>query len=218
MLVLLCRRANSIGHGDSVRETCALTPTAVPDEEAASIAEVSAPAAVIDGLTSAAPATPPGPVAEISRQQADEQARAVDFGARSSSITQVGALWNVDVFACEGDAAAQARAHEVFGILSAEATAPRPESGITLGRVRERVLSESLNARSNFSVHRDEVRAEAGEAEAGAALRELIQSRNGPAFNQMQSTTQTPFYLSVFLCGSEVERPEMLRRSASAAG
>lgn len=223
MMVLLCTRANLAGEGQAVTRVCAELPSDLPEAQGTEATQVAEAPEVRDALVETmAQAPPPAPSAGATtapparrapateaappqRQQVQQevaaQGQAPDYGNRRSQMTRVGALWSVDVFYCEANPSAEQRAQAAFEILSTEAQTPSADAGLTLGRIRVRPLPANVNSRAGYQVARDELRAEASEAEAAAALQALITARSGPALTLRGSQARTPFYLSAFYCG-----------------
>ena len=119
--------------------------------------------------------------------------------------------WNIDLFWCAGDAAAQnqSKAEAIERILIEEqkrqSQAGTP-SGVGLafpiGRVRVRTLDETTNARSGYRIHSDVIRADRNELEQAEALRRFVTARQGPTLGDAKSAMGTSYYLSAFLCGA----------------
>lgn len=119
--------------------------------------------------------------------------------------------WDVDVFWCAGPGgeASQALATRMGRALEAERerqlSGPAGsvgEIGFGLGRLRVRELREEVNARPGYNVSQNEVRAEASEQEVGAQLRAFLSGEVGSRVSMRTSGTSTPYYLSVFACGT----------------
>ena len=201
MMVLLCTRANLAGEGQAVTRVCAELPSDLPEEQGTQATQVAEAPVVRDALVDTMAAPPPAPTQTEQEAQPPQQQARADFGNRRSQMTRAGALWSVDVFYCEGNASAEQRAQAAFQILSTEAQSPSTDAGLTLGRIRVRPLPANVNSRSGYQVGRDELRAEASEGEAAAALQALITARSGPALTLTSSQSPTPFYLSAFYCG-----------------
>ena len=119
--------------------------------------------------------------------------------------------WNIDLFWCAGDAAAQnqSKAEAIERILIEEqkrqSQAGTP-SGVGLafpiGRVRVRTLDETTNARSGYRIQSDVIRADRNELEQAEALRRFVTARQGPTLGDAKSAMGTSYYLSAFLCGA----------------
>lgn len=223
MMVLLCTRANLAGEGQAVTRVCAELPSDLPEEQGTQATQVAEAPVVRDALVDTMAAPPPAPSGtiapverhrmpvgedaapppqqEVQQEAAAQQQQQPEYGNRRSQMTRAGALWSVDVFYCEGNASAEQRAQAAFQILSTEAQSPSTDAGLTLGRIRVRPLPANVNSRSGYQVGRDELRAEASEGEAAAALQALITARSGPALTLTSSQSPTPFYLSAFYCG-----------------
>ena len=212
LAILLCDRANAQGHGSAVVRVCSLF-SEVPgegDDAAATPADAEVAVAPPADVVAAAPAqtapmeaAPPPPMIDRSgyaQQQMSPTLRDV-VPTLSTSARRAGARWNVDVFYCQGKgAAAEQRAQGVFNVLRQHAEDAN-STGLPLGRVRVRALSDSINSREGYQITSDIVRAEAGERDAAEQLRQLVSRGSGPTLGEGVSIQPTPYYMSVFLCG-----------------
>lgn len=123
-------------------------------------------------------------------QQEQAQARAVPVKPAS------GADWkplNVDIFGCEASPNADVMAKRLEQTLR--------EAGAT-GRVRARILSESINRSPGYRIAGHVIRAEAAEREAAEALKAVADPvlRGGGGFTVGLSRQATPGYISLFVC------------------
>ena len=101
--------------------------------------------------------------------------------------------WDVDVFWCEGSGEdAREQADKVVAALK--------QAGAR-GRLRSRVLPDSINARSGYRISGFVIRRDLGEEERAAALQALAQ-KTLPAttFEISVSASATRWYLSAFVC------------------
>jgi hypothetical protein len=108
-----------------------------------------------------------------------------------------GADWkslNIDVFGCETSRNADVLAKRVEQTLR--------EAGAK-GRVRARILSESINRSPGYRVGGNVIRAEAGEREAASALKAVVDPvvPGEGGFTVGLSRQATPGYISLFVCG-----------------
>ncbi|MGE0742405.1 MAG: hypothetical protein AB7O98_13775 [Hyphomonadaceae bacterium] len=213
LLKILCDRANRAEYGAAVREACNAQATEVPETAATQATQVvEAPAASIDvGAVVPPPQQQMQPLPTTPPQTTTEDVRSDDSASPPQVVRDAvrsvreqarpGALWNIDVFHCEGVPGAQERAQAAFDALSEEARSPTADAGISLGRVRLRPLPANINDRPSYGVNADEIRSEAGEAEAAASLRAVLQARSAPAVRLETSGVRTPYYMSAFFCG-----------------
>jgi hypothetical protein len=102
---------------------------------------------------------------------------------------------NMDVFWCETSPNARRLADGVAeGLQRADAK----------GRVRVRVLSESINRSPGYRIAGNVIRAEAGERDAAEALKAVADAAlrgAGGGFTVGLSRQSTPGYVSLFVCG-----------------
>ncbi|MGE3304152.1 MAG: hypothetical protein AB7M12_13685 [Hyphomonadaceae bacterium] len=155
----------------------------------------------------------------IARQEADEKTGAARPAAAPSSGAPAPAAitgtqktlsapsatgWDIDVFWCAGADSAQnrARAQRMGDALAAAANAQTAVGANTLvGRVRVRELREAVNARGGYGVSRDEIRAESSETETAQKIAAFLTEKGFPGVATTTSTSLTPWYLSLFVCG-----------------
>ena len=137
-------------------------------------------------VTSAAPNSP-----ALAPQSGSRRSR-VDASAPGSGWGQ----WDVDVFWCQrsGDAA-RGMSESIVEALEREGAK---------GRLRSRMLPDSINARSGYQVSGFLIRPDAGdtgEEERARALLQLAEhTLTGTAFRIAPSASATRWYLSVFIC------------------
>lgn len=107
--------------------------------------------------------------------------------------------WNVDVLYCETAPDGEARARQVQRALTGVTLA----GAASAGRVRVRKLPEAINARAGYQVQGLQVRGEADEDAATAALQQLAARALGVdarSLQRVRTGSPTPGYLSLFLC------------------
>lgn len=101
--------------------------------------------------------------------------------------------WDVDVFWCQ-------KSGEV-GQRSAEAIVTALRNDGAKGRLRARVLPDSINAQPGYRVSGYAIRRDAGEEERAAALKAVAErSLPGTTFDVLHSRSATRWYLSTFIC------------------
>lgn len=111
--------------------------------------------------------------------------------------------WDIDVFTCpEVQAKTQAKKIADYLASAADAKTEIGQRGDQLGRIRYREMTEkniqTLNARGQGI----EVRANSDEQVLAGGLVELLRPLNlVPPMQKAQSSTSTPWYLSIIVCG-----------------
>jgi len=103
--------------------------------------------------------------------------------------------WDFDLFYCEGSRLGQEKAETVLVMLKSDGAA---------GRIRVRLLPESVNQRSGYGVSGYQIRANANQREqeiAGKLKAMADTTLNPPASFKITKTTQeTKWYVSAFFC------------------
>lgn len=101
--------------------------------------------------------------------------------------------WDVDVFWCEKSGESAQR--------SAEAIVAALKSAGAKGRLRARLLPDSVNARPGYRVSGHVIRRDAGEDERAAALKAVAErALPGTSFDILPAGSATRWYLSAFVC------------------
>ncbi|WP_332774261.1 hypothetical protein [Phenylobacterium sp.] len=126
--------------------------------------------------------------------------------------------WDIDVFWCQGPSGETSNyvtASTVANILASRAKAGEAldaAKAVTLGRVRLRPLSTTLNGRAGYNASGYQIRFEraaAGEPAAATAVLALVNSSQPAAFTPYTVGNKTPWYLSMFVCGPITPAPAL---------
>lgn len=149
-----------------------------------------------------AQATAPEVREEVSKILATEQrfhqeeamAKSATAAAPSPSIASDGwGNWDVDVFWCQNSGESAQK--------SADAIVAALEKDGAKGRLRARVLPDSINARSGYRISGYAIRRDTGEEERAVALKTVAeQALSGTTFEILPSGSATRWYLSAFVC------------------
>lgn len=99
------------------------------------------------------------------------------------------ARYYIDIFHCQNDPALKARADAIEKALQGQTA-----------RARLRPFADSVNASPGYRVSGLQVRYNVGEEQVAEALKRRLETAGGGEFALQQVTTDTPNYLSVFVC------------------
>lgn len=132
---------------------------------------------------------------EVTYQTEDREKRT----AKSPQTTQGWGDWDIDVFWCEGSGeTAKSLATSIVGALKAD--------GAT-GRIRPRLLPDSINARPGYQNTGFIIRYNTAEEKMAEKLKQFSDRLAAPSgtFELALSAQATPWYLSVFVCSSDTK-------------